>query len=49
VGNKKENFLSFLFGLVIGNKGIPIAWHVFYVAVIVAVLLAGPLLKMIPR
>ncbi len=29
--NKKSNFIGFILGLLIGNKGIPLIWHIFYI------------------
>lgn len=30
MNNKKDNFLSFLLGAVLFNKGLPIFWHIIY-------------------
>lgn len=34
--DKKNSFMAFLFGLIVGNKGFPVLLHCFYVTIIVA-------------
>jgi len=45
--SKKAAFLTFLFGLVLGNKVIPIMWHILYIAIIVLLLLSSPIISLI--
>jgi len=39
MGEKKSKAYSFLFGLILGNKGIPIAIHIGYLSIILILIL----------
>lgn len=43
--NKRANFMAFLFGLVVGNKGLKFGWHIFYVTLIVLSLVYNPIVR----
>ena len=43
--SKRASFIAFLFGLVVGNKGLTIGWHLFYISLIVVCIIYNPIIK----